>query len=67
MRVGEPVVRYNATLDQAKSMEKRPISTIFLGFYTYFSHFCQNLPIFNGFCASTRNQSRKSGAPQRAF
>jgi hypothetical protein len=44
-----PVVGYNATSGGAKSMEKHPISTVFLGFSTDFADFCPNLPDFGGF------------------
>jgi len=33
----EPVVRNNAAWDEAKSMEKHWISTVFLGFCAYFA------------------------------
>jgi hypothetical protein len=44
-----PVVRNNAALERLKSMEKRGISTVFLGFRTDFAYFPRKTAVFRGF------------------
>jgi hypothetical protein len=47
-----PVVRNNAAWGQAKSMEKQPFSTVFLGFCAYFAYFYRKSPVFGGIDAA---------------